>query len=459
VGIIELDNDPASLRVDVDKENVISFQMPGGKEVNKIDCYVQPPPKTVPFGGVPLPGAPHYEVVVEPTSSVTGAALAPAGNALVVFGTTTPGTDWPPRRNSSQGRPVHWMQVWVADGGSLKPLPVRELDNGAGSAGTFSPDGTLLAMVSGNQPELWQVRPEGINGLGTLPALKAKNFAFSADNRRLALMSLEQTIVYDRDPVVRPAGGGERFRQNLLWALLLFGVTGSLFGKLVFVGPPPRWARRFAVAAAVSGFGGLVCLIWWSCLAFFEGPTVQPPPNSPLAKSGKKAVAFSPDGRSLAAVLLSGDLVAFDLETGAETGRWSMPEEVTRAEYAPDGRHLLAIADRKAYVLRLRTFDEAGYILACCEAQLKDDPGSVDALVARGLAYREKGDLPRAITGFSEAIDRDGSNASAYYQRGLTRADFGDLAGARADLAKAVRLDPLLDPDAKPAAAPKGNGK
>jgi hypothetical protein len=445
---------------------------------------------------------------------VSAGVLAPAGNALVVFGKTTPGWEkglW----KSGYGRPVHWMQVWVADGTSLKPLTLQELDNGAGNAATFSPDGTLLAIISGNRPEVWQVRPGGVNRLGTLPASKAEDVEVSADNRWLAVMSPGQTIVYDCDPVL-PGGGGERFRQNLIWALFSFCIAAmALVIGLVVVrnldireveacklcngtgickqeskwdlgsglcpschgwkkrkvqnsggtGVPQaeiplsrrvRWLRASAVAA---GFGGLVCLFWWSWLTFFAGPTLQTPATSALAQTTATAITFSPDGRSLAAVFPSGDIAAFDTKTGAQTGKWSMPEKVTRVEYAPDGRHLLAIADRKAYVLRLQAFDEAAYMLACCEAELKDDPGSVDALVARGLAYRKQGDLPRAIEDFTEAIDRDGSNASPYYQRGLTRADSGDLAGARADLAKAVELDPLLDPDAKPVAAPKGNGK
>jgi len=117
---------------------------------------------------------------------------------------------------------------------------------------------------------------------------------------------------------------------------------------------------------------------------------------------------------------------------------------VNRVEYAPDGRHLLGMAGRKAYVLRLREFDEAAYVLACCEAELADDPGSADALTARSLVYRRKGDLDRALADLTAAIRRDGTNATAFYQRGLTRADAGDLAGARADLAEAVRLDPRL---------------
>jgi hypothetical protein len=430
-------------------------------------------------------------------------------------------------RNFRSGA-VDWIQVWVADGNSLKPLEAQILEGGAASAAAFSPDGTQLAINSADQTVIWQVRPNGVKQLGKAPASGATDFAFSADNRWLAMLAPSETKVYDCDQV-QPGGGGQRFRQDLLWASLAFVIAASAL-LLVQVGrithlrkfrlcrlcggtgiyqesvqpnlggktcsscdgrgrirskpgalmPEVPLARRAGLligalmaevrlargtglvtgAMVLLGLGGIITLMWSSVLAVFGAPTLQTPPGSPLAQTTAMAITFSPDGRSLAAVFPSGDLAAFDTKTGAQTGKWSMPEKVTRVEYAPGGRHLLAIADRKAYVLRLRAFDEAGYILACCEAELKDDPGSVDALMARGLAYREKGDLPRAIADLTKAIDRDGSNASAYYQRGLARADSGDLAGSRADLADAVGLDPLLDPNVKPAAAPKKcNGK
>jgi hypothetical protein len=515
VGVLELDKDATPVRVEV-SESVIYFRRADGQEVGKIDGYAPPKP---PSDVMPGPdgrwiAVPRFEFSRGPTNSVSGAALAPSGNGLVVFGKTTPGfLDF-------NSKAADWIQVWVADGSSLKPLDVQVLEDGAARAGAFSPDGTLLALSVGEHTEVWQVRPEGAKPLWNVPAAGATDFAFSADNRRLTVMSPDQTKVYDFDPV-RPGGGGERFRHNLLWALLWFGVTaaalvaglvvmrdldirelarrgtiklktcdlcvgtgmlsggsggsakcfychglgkqrfwqsGGTFVPMTEI-PLSRLARWLRGGAVVAGLGGLLCLAWWGWLAYFTAPTLQTPPGSPLAETEAKAVTFSLDGRSLTAVLPSGDLAAFDVETGVQTGKWSMPEKVARAEYAPDGRHLLGMTDHKAYVLRLRAFDEDAYMLACCAAELKDNPDSVDALTARGLAYRKKGDLDRAMADFTAAIRRDGSNATAYFQRGLTRADAGDRAGARADLAEAVRLDPRLDPDAKPAPAPKADGK
>jgi hypothetical protein len=451
VGVLKLDQDAVPPRVEV-KGRVISFLDTEDKELCKIDCY------------------PHHHLL--------GAVLAPAGNRLVVFGED----------------PGCWAQVWVSDGTSLRPLEAVEVKEGTDGVAGFSPDGTLLAMNIGDRVELWRVRPDGMERLRNVSLSRAQSFTFSADNRRLAVVQADQVSVYDLGPV-RP-GGGERFRHNLLWAALWFGVVAAvlfaaqvdlyrsyldvrasagvaklgglvrlvcavLLGGLVClvwlcrsyldVRAPAGVAKlgglvRLVCAAAL--LGGLVCLVWWGCLA---EPTLQAPSDSALVKTAAKAVTFSPDGQSLAAVLRSGELATFDAATGEQTGLWTLPEKMNRAEFAPDGRHLLGIAARKAYVLRLRALDEEAYILACCEAELKHNLGSADALTARGQVYRRKGQLDRADADFTEVILLDRKNAVAYYQRGLTRADAGDLAGARADFAEAVRLDPkLADPLGSP---------
>jgi hypothetical protein len=449
VAVLPLDKDAAPLRVTV-KEDLIYFKTAGGKEVGKIDGYAA------------NDSGDHF-IRTEPYNSFAGAVLSPAGDRLVVIGKTNPGISFPPQQA------VNWLQVWVSEETSLKPLPVQELDGDHCRSAVFSPDGTLLALVKKGCIDLWEVGPQELKHCTKISRSEVMTCAFSADNRRLVIVDVKGVNVHDLDPVL-PGGWSERFRHNLLWALLSFGVTAVALTVVrvlprkvaallvlripgirepVAEVPPSRWDRALKVGAAVAGLGGLVCLAWWGCLAYFAAPTPLTPTDCPLAKVTATKVTFSPDGRSLAAVLPSGDLAAFDIETGAQTGKWTMPERVSRAEYAPDGRHLLGMTDRKAYVLRLRTFDEDAYILACCEVELKDNPNSVAALMARGQVYRKKGDLHRAIADFTKAIERDESNAVANYQRGLARADAGDLAGARDDLDKAVRLDRKLDHEAK----------
>ena len=62
----------------------------------------------------------------------------------------------------------------------------------------------------------------------------------------------------------------------------------------------------------------------------------------------------------------------------------------------------------------------------------------------RGVEYRERGDLDRAIVDYSEAIRFDPKFALAYNNRGLALQDRGELDRAIADYDEAIRFDPKL---------------
>jgi tetratricopeptide (TPR) repeat protein len=82
--------------------------------------------------------------------------------------------------------------------------------------------------------------------------------------------------------------------------------------------------------------------------------------------------------------------------------------------------------------------------IADYDQAIKLDPGHFAAYYNRGHAWRAKGDLDRAITDYSQAIRLDPKSAGAYNNRGNSWQDKGDLDHALADYDGAIRLDPYL---------------
>ena len=60
----------------------------------------------------------------------------------------------------------------------------------------------------------------------------------------------------------------------------------------------------------------------------------------------------------------------------------------------------------------------------------------------RGLAYRAKGDLDRAIGDYDQAIRLEPDNADAHNGRGVAWADKGDYAQAVRDYDRALQINP-----------------
>jgi hypothetical protein len=239
-----------------------------------------------------------------------------------------------------------------------------------------------------------------------------------------------------------PAPTGAPLSVGLGFAVAL--AVLALFAWEIRMAEPGVNEDFLAPICFTAVLGAVICLGFWAWQFWWPSPSRATPWNSDLGRAHIRSACFSADGSELAALRFDGRLSAFDVATGKETHNWMMPDGVRRVEYAADGRHLLAVADKNAYVLRLKPFDHAAYVLSCCEKVLEQNPKSIDALLARGHVHLQKGELDEAIADFTEVIALDDKSAAAYHGRGLARTDKGDYAGARDDFAAALNRDPKL---------------
>jgi tetratricopeptide (TPR) repeat protein len=118
-----------------------------------------------------------------------------------------------------------------------------------------------------------------------------------------------------------------------------------------------------------------------------------------------------------------------------------------------------AIADYSA-VIRLQPDDAQAFNARCwdraylnrdldaaledCNAALKlvsDRQTAAAVRDSRGFVWFRKGDLARAITDYSAALQLAPRMAETLYKRGLARNHSGDGAGGKSDIAAALRLD------------------
>jgi tetratricopeptide (TPR) repeat protein len=72
---------------------------------------------------------------------------------------------------------------------------------------------------------------------------------------------------------------------------------------------------------------------------------------------------------------------------------------------------------------------------------IKLDPNLSDAFYNRGNAYGDKGENDRAITDYDQSIRLNPKFAGAFNNRGLAKRQKGDTVGGDADIARAKQLD------------------
>jgi tetratricopeptide (TPR) repeat protein len=132
--------------------------------------------------------------------------------------------------------------------------------------------------------------------------------------------------------------------------------------------------------------------------------------------------------------------------------RWPKPGRVHSAYVAPDGRHSITVnSDGTIYIVRMWDPAAADRLMQSCDEVLKRDPNNVEALVARGRARLAKNQVASALADADAALnlakEHTGATrlrATTLYFQGLRLADESKYAEARARLAEAVRLDPML---------------
>jgi WD40 repeat protein len=105
------------------------------------------------------------------------------------------------------------------------------------------------------------------------------------------------------------------------------------------------------IDVAYSHDGSRIATTGWSNIHVFDASTGEVL-RTDIGPAGLQHLAFSPDGTTLPAGTMGGEVLLFDAETGAEKGQWTFPEmtsggEVLSIAYSPDGTRLaVSIGDR-----------------------------------------------------------------------------------------------------------------
>jgi WD40 repeat protein len=385
----------------------------------------------------PDPG--HHTALARAAQTVSGLLFAPDGNRLAAVNLGGGVRLW------DLAGPAPARGFVLKEAGELQEKSRSSIHDLA-----FGPGGKALAVVHRltGKVELWDLRRSqpARQELPTGTTSVFGNLAFSPDGEALAIGG-----VGEKDAVqLWDVSGGKAVKKAEL---------PSKGNRVPFVLFSPD-GRSLIVWTAVDG---LKNVRRWDVSGAQPRLTEERP-----HPAGKGRFSVWADGQRLAVVReAEGDADTVELwSAGGEKlgecrlGAWE------RFLLAPDGRHLAVVSEHTVSILRLWGSDAADRLFASCQEVLKRDPRSVAALVGRGRAHLAKGRVEEALSDAAAALAVDGRStdasllrARALYQRGLARADRGQYAEARADLAEAVRLDPSLAPPAKTPRRRSGGGR
>ena len=130
--------------------------------------------------------------------------------------------------------------------------------------------------------------------------------------------------------------------------------------------------------------------------------------------------------------------IAGGVFTIEKTERSVVPEFAAKDAPAEQAA-LRMLADRPASVRMPSSYSYSGKDIAAVQA---DVPTTSAGYVSRAKIFINRDMRKEALLDYDKAVELDPNNVYAWANRGMTRVQVGDFAGAKTDLAKAEALDP-----------------
>ncbi len=119
----------------------------------------------------------------------------------------------------------------------------------------------------------------------------------------------------------------------------------------------------------------------------------------------------------------------------------SLVPEFPAKDAPAEQAHLRMLADRVATLKMPGDYVYSGKDIAAVRA---DVPTTADGYINRASIFIDRGLRKDALDDYDKAVQIDPNNVSAWANRGITRVQVGDLAGAKSDLVKAESIDPTF---------------
>ncbi len=222
------------------------------------------------------------------------------------------------------------VTLWDVHGSDLQKLLSFPVDDSRVDSAAFTSDGRTLAIGSADRIKLWSLTEAGPKERASVAGQKetVRYVAFTPDGAMLVSSETHGLRVWN----VTESGLTECAKLGLP---RLRCQTLSPDGRILVAGCDRRddtAIHRWELE------GGKVT----------ELPVITTPTEL-------RSLAYSPDGKTIAAGELQGGLAIYDVVLGRTLQRWKLPGEVIGLFFAPDGRHLITgNANGTAYVLRLK---------------------------------------------------------------------------------------------------------